>query len=283
MDDRGAPRIVTAVMTYNRRDLLRRCLQGIGAQSRPSGVVLVVDNASTDGSAEMLAREFPHVLVHRTGENLGCAGAMHEALRLALTMDPEYIWFFDDDVVPAPTCLEALLAEARRLERERRLGVLRMMIRDPQSGEVAGGGISSGSLLRVEMVRAVGLPRSELFIELSDHTYNALIRKSGYEILRLPLVLAEHPVERPRSLREIMARGYRVKPWRLYYAVRNRIWYSLYEQRSIRQFLRTVGLAVRAFTLLTIFGRPRRGQLLVVRGMIDGLLGRLGRRVEPNY
>ncbi len=36
----------------------------------------------------------------------GCAGAMHESLRIALTMSPEYIWLFDDDVEALPDCLE---------------------------------------------------------------------------------------------------------------------------------------------------------------------------------
>jgi len=34
---------------------------------------------------------------------------------------------------------------------------------------------------------------------------------------------------------------------------------------------------------MTLFGRPRRGQFLVLRGVVDGVFGRLGRRVEPGY
>jgi GT2 family glycosyltransferase len=262
---------------------LRRCLDGIRNQTVVPAEILVVDNASTDGTDRMLAEEYPEVRVHRTTENVGCAGAMHESLRVALELEPEYVWFFDDDVVPDPACLETLLREIRVLERERRVGVLRPMVRDPQTGDVAGGGISHGALLRGEMVATVGFPLAALFIELSDHTYNLRIRQHGYEILRVPAVLAEHPVDRPRRLRQIMKDGYRAKPWRLYYAVRNRIYFSLYLQPSVRLLARNLAMAVRTLILLTLFGRPRRGQVLVVRGILDGLLARLGRRVEPSY
>jgi GT2 family glycosyltransferase len=208
---------------------------------------------------------------------------MEESLRLALAHRPEYIWFFDDDVVPAPRCLEVLLAEMRTLDRDRRVGVLRPMVRDPHNGAVAGGGISHGALLSAEMVTNVGFPLGALFIELSDHTYTVRIRQHGYRIYRLPEVLAQHPVDRPRSLREIIRSGYRVTPWRLYYAVRNRIYFSLYLQPSITGFLRYLAMAGRTTVLVTLFGRPRRGHLLVLRGVIDGVLGRLGRRVEPGY
>lgn len=277
------PAVVAAVMTYNRKAMLRRCLDAIRGQTTTPSMILVLDNASTDGTARMLADEFPEVTVLPMSENLGCAGAMRELLHHARALPADYIWFFDDDVIADPGCLETLLREMQTLERDQRIGALRPMVRDPESGDVVGGGTSHASLLRVEMVKTVELPRAELFIELSDRTYNMEIRRAGFEILRLPVVLAEHPINRPKALREIMARGYRVKPWRLYYAVRNRIYFSLYVERSLRRFLRQLSVAAGALMLLTFFGRPRRGQTLVLRGIADGMLGRLGRRVNPSY
>jgi len=270
-------------MTYNRCGMLRQCLDGIRAQTMPPATILVLDNASTDGTARMLAEMFPDVQVRRMAENLGCTGAMHEVLKHALTFAPDYIWFFDDDAVPYPSCLETLVREMQALEGDRRVGVLRVHMRDPVTGDVSGGGVSTASLLRAEMVSRVDLPRSDLFMESSDHSYNAQIRKAGYEILRVPVVLVQHPVRRPKTVRQIIAGGYRVSPWRLYYAVRNELYLDLYVQRSFRDFLRHLALAARTLVLLTLFGRPRRGQLFVVRGIVDGMLGRTGRRVEPAY
>jgi len=208
---------------------------------------------------------------------------MHEALRLALKAAPDYVWLFDEDVAPYPACLETLVREMGSLEPEVRIGALRPMVRDPRTGNVGGGGTSHAALLSGVMVREVGLPPMETFIELSDHIYNAMVRRHGYEILRVPIVLAEHPVRSRESLRSIVRGGFRAAPWRLYYAVRNRVWHSLYAERSIRDFVLTVVMALRTLLLLTIFGRPRRGHAMVFRGMMDGMRGRLGRRVEPDY
>jgi GT2 family glycosyltransferase len=275
--------VVAAVMTYNRRDTLARCLRAIRAQTTAPSVVLVVDNASTDGTPEMLAHDFPEARVMRTAENLGCSGAMHVALREARALAPDYVWLLDDDAIPFPHCLERLLEEAGRLDPEARIGALRPMIQDPHNGQVKGGGISCGGLLRGEMVATVPLPLSELFIELSDHAYNMFVRRAGWRILRVPAALAHHPLRPPGGLRHIARNGYPLKPWRAYYAIRNRIYASLRIQPSARWLVRNLIIAARMIVLLTLFGRPRRGQWLVVRGVVDGVLGQLGRRVEPGY
>lgn len=275
------PNVLAAVMTYNRHALLRRCLRAIGEQTLRPRSVLLLDNGSTDGTVEMVRTEFPEVQVHQTGENLGSAGAIREALRVALEAEPDYIWFFDDDAVPFPSCLETLLREMQSLEQDVRLGALRPMVRDPRTGEVGGGATPHAALLSGAMAREVGLPPAETFMELSDRTYNEMMRKRGYEILRVPFVLAEHSVRSRRTMRKIVRDGFRVTPWRLYYAVRNRVWHSVYAQRSARHFVHTLGFVGRTLLLLTVFGRPRRGHFLIIRGLIDGLRGRLGRCVEP--
>ncbi|MGH2626228.1 MAG: glycosyltransferase, partial [Anaerolineales bacterium] len=178
----GAPTVLAAVMTYNRKDVLRRCLAAIRAQTLSPSGVLLLDNGCTDGTAEIVARDFPEVRVHRTGENLGSAGAIREALRVALETAPDYVWFFDDDVIADPACLEILLREMRSLEPDVRVGVLRPMVRDPRTGEVGGGATPHAALLSGAMVRDVGLPPGETFMELSDHIYSAMIRRRGYLI-----------------------------------------------------------------------------------------------------
>ena len=74
-----------------------------------------------------------------------------------------------------------------------------------------------------------------------------------------------------------------MQPWRLYYEIRNRIYFSLYVERSLAGVLRSVGVGFRKFLLLTLFGRPRKGQSIVIKAIVDGFCARLGRRVEPPY
>jgi rhamnopyranosyl-N-acetylglucosaminyl-diphospho-decaprenol beta-1,3/1,4-galactofuranosyltransferase len=277
------PTIVAVVLTYNRRDLLRRCLEAVLTQARAPAKVIVIDNASTDGTSQMLAQDFPSVDVRCLPENSGYSGGMRAGLMCALGCAPHYIWFLDDDAIPLASCLETLVREMQGLATVRRVGVLRPLVQDPETGKVMGGGVSCGTLLKAEMVATVPLPPTELFMEYDDKIYEIWIRRAGYEIVRLPLALVHHPVRRPQTFRQILSEGYRTTPWRLYYRLRNRIYFSLYMERSLPRLFGNLSVGARAIALLTLFGRPRRGQGLVIKGIVDGLLGRLGRRIEPSY
>ena len=68
------PRVIAVVVTYNRRDLLTESLSAVLAQSRAPDAVIVMDNASTDGTAEMVAARFPSVRLAVARRNTGGAG-----------------------------------------------------------------------------------------------------------------------------------------------------------------------------------------------------------------
>ncbi len=69
-------RVAAVVVTYNRSDVLRNALTGLLAQTRPLDELIVVDNASTDGTSDMLAAEFPTARLVRMSENLGPGGGL---------------------------------------------------------------------------------------------------------------------------------------------------------------------------------------------------------------
>jgi GT2 family glycosyltransferase len=102
-------RVIAVVVTWNRRSLLEESLTAIAAQSHPVEATVVVDNASDDGTATMLAEKFPHVHVVSTGRNVGGAGGFAIGLDRALRRDVEAVWLMDDDTVPHHDALEALV------------------------------------------------------------------------------------------------------------------------------------------------------------------------------
>ena len=77
---------VAVVVTYNRKELLRGCLRCLREQKSPCDI-LVVDNASTDGTEEMLRPmiDAGEIRYHNTGENLGGAGGFSEGRRSGRT------------------------------------------------------------------------------------------------------------------------------------------------------------------------------------------------------
>src|SRR4029079_7751042 len=79
------------------------------AQTRPPRRTVVVDNASDDGTADLLKADFPHVDVVTARTNTGGAGAFALGLDAALDDRVDAVWLMDDDTVPEPTALAELV------------------------------------------------------------------------------------------------------------------------------------------------------------------------------
>ena len=103
----GEPDVTVLVVTWRARELLRKCLSALEAQTAGHRL-LVVDNASDDGTAALLA-ELPRARVLRLPRNLGFAGGVAAGLAEVRT---HWVALLNDDAEPAPGWLAALLAAA---------------------------------------------------------------------------------------------------------------------------------------------------------------------------
>jgi GT2 family glycosyltransferase len=103
-------RVCAVVVTSGRRGLLRRCLTAIDGQRRPVDRTLVVDNASSDGTADMVRAEFPEAELLALERNVGGAGGFHHGMAWAHERDYDWLWLMDDDTMAQPDTLLALLA-----------------------------------------------------------------------------------------------------------------------------------------------------------------------------
>jgi len=106
-----AARFTVAVVSFNTRRATIACLDSVLATEITGLRVVVVDNASTDGSAEAIASRFPQVQLLVAAQNLGFAKAVNVAAGQA---DPGYLLLLNPDTIVLPGSLEALLEFALR-------------------------------------------------------------------------------------------------------------------------------------------------------------------------
>ena len=129
MDD--LPVVALGIVTFNRRTYLKSLLGQVAEINYPKAKIhiFVVDNASTDGTHEMLVNDFPEVTVLKNRENLGGSGGFNRFFRHLATMDdpPECGWLVDDD---ASIDRNTLLNLARTLVRDKSVAVAGSVMMD---------------------------------------------------------------------------------------------------------------------------------------------------------
>ncbi len=100
--------VVTVVVTYNSAATIGRCLRCLKSSSRPTAIV-VVDNASSDETRAVLARDFPDVTVVQSASNTGFAAACNLGMAAGAAGEPAYYLFVNPDAYVEPTCLASLV------------------------------------------------------------------------------------------------------------------------------------------------------------------------------
>ena len=102
------------IVNWNTRDLLQDCLDSIIKTAESlTHEIIVVDNASTDGSAGMVAEKYPQVKIISNRENRGFGAANNEVFKRAKADGVPFVWLLNNDAVPEDDALEQMLAVMR--------------------------------------------------------------------------------------------------------------------------------------------------------------------------
>lgn len=122
-------KVCAVVVTFNRKDLLIKCIESLITQNLKPDAIYIVDNNSTDGTPQLLndnnyLNKLPpndnsiwtsltyhnqiRIKYIHLPENLGGAGGFYHGVKLAYEDEYDWVWIMDDDAFPTPTCLEKL-------------------------------------------------------------------------------------------------------------------------------------------------------------------------------
>ncbi|HUI29499.1 MAG TPA: glycosyltransferase family 2 protein [Candidatus Acidoferrales bacterium] len=302
--------IAAVVVTYNRKLLLKECLEGILAQNRPVQGIVIIDNASIDRTPEMLkdlgflenvptdggqepgvnrtvralANGGKDVALHyvRLSTNAGSSGGFYEGVKRAYNMGFDRLWIMDDDCLPQETCLAELLENLSPREyggpiRFTRDGVPLTALKKVYA-EV-GHRVESltfafnGLLMPRRIVAEIGFPLKGFFISFDDTEYCKRARDHDFKGYYIRTAKLYHP-DAPHF--DLRFAGLKItvpnytKGDRIFYAARN----VMYTYRLHKKHNRLRGvIKVYGYEILALFFKEfslRRLRLLV-KGVATGV------------
>lgn len=284
-------RVVAVVVAYNRRDLLVEALDALAAQTRALDAVLVVDNRSDDDSAVVAAEHPVGAEVLELSRNTGGAGGFAAGMAHAVeTLGADLVWLMDDDTIPTPTALEALLLAraaypgpvavlgSRVVWHDGREHPMNTPRRRPGASRndvalaasVGAVPIRSSSfvsmLVDARAIRYHGLPEADYFIWNDDFEYSARLLRRGTG-LHVPASVVEHRTK-------VFGATDADPGERFYYEVRNKLWMFLRSSAlSPEERVLYGGSTVRRWAR-TVAGSHQRGVLgsAGLRGLRDGVV-----------
>lgn len=233
--------IIAVVVTYNRKELLKKnisCLK----QNKPLSSIVVVNNGSTDGTSKWLDAQKELTVIHQP--NVGGAGGFYSGIQHAYQAGADWIWCMDDDVFPRADCLEHLLQEANRQEvgilAPRRLQEGKIFTHDFQEYNLTNpfasmysrklskqivtspveikGTAFEGPFIRREVVEKIGLPNKDLFIFCDDTDYCLRTVRAGYKIVYVPTALMD---KEKFFSHDSWSERSKKKKWKRFYQIRN--------------------------------------------------------------
>jgi len=254
------PLVSIVVVSWNRRDLLRTVLTRIREQGYRNVEVIVVDNASTDGSPEMVRREFPEACLTVQSENLG-VGAYNIGFARS---GGKYVVGLDDDSWPAA---DAIGKAVRMMETHGDVGIIAFRILHPDSGfdfshdwpsEVTAM-IGCGFMVRRDTLEQAGYYDDSFFLYCNEVDLAIRVWDLGKRVVYAPEIVAYHQAS---SLHRSPSRT-------VYYNVRNSMWF-FYKYFGMRK----VALGwLRIITSYLLFAVTRRCLMGWIAGVKDGFLG----------
>lgn len=284
--------------TYNNREWIKKCLSSIRKLDYPrqKTEIIVVDNASTDGTFELIKSKFPEVFLIRLETNKGPAGGCNAGFKVA---KGRYVLRMDDDVILDKNCLRELVRVAEVKRKVGGVGPKIYYYDKPDVLQSIGGEInwedltfrvlgafeedvgqyervrevdwqiSCAVLMNKKVLNEVGLYDERIFWGGEENDWCVRAKKAGYRFFYAPKAKVWH--------RSVSAPE-RMKPIYIYYSTRNSLLIKKKYGRIVpRIHLRNIFYMIKLF-LRSLLRFKKDEKFAEALGILDFYLGRFGKR-----
>ena len=206
------PLVTVNILSYNRKEELRVTIQKVYEQDYKNIEVIVVDNTSTDGTPEMVEKEFPQVELIKLKKNIGIAG-WNEGFKIA---KGEYVLVLDDDAYPANNSIRKAVSE---LKSNNQVACITFNIYDVESSKQHKTNwqpdeeifnktfwpvfIGCAAMFSKNKLKEVMVMPEEYFLNLHELPISADIHSYGYKILFNKEIIAFHNFNKSSKYNEI--------------------------------------------------------------------------------
>lgn len=297
----SVPYVVAVVLNTNRcRDTLE-CLASLYRNSYPRFDVIVVDNASSDGSVVAICQAFPQVQIVELEHNLGYAGNNNVGIQRAIEKGADWVLVLNEDTVAASNCIKLLIETG---EADNTIGMVGPMIYhfdEPTVIQSAGGMLTedwspyllgmnendtgqfksphevvwlSGCALLVRriLIEQIGTFDQRLFIYWEETDWCLRAKENAWKLVQVPAAKLWH---------KGVKRNYRPAPTVTYYFTRNKFLVLLKHRVSVKvlaaQFIQTLR-TLSSWTIKPRWRAMREHRDAMWQGLMDFTLGRWGMR-----
>lgn len=297
-------KIACVIVTYNRKNLLKNCLNAVSKQSFKPVSVYILDNASTDGTIESVKEwgyynteknniSFKYIL---NDKNEGSSGGQYLGMKTAFE-DDEYdgIWVMDDDGVPDQDCLKLLVNYlpsrdyispfVRSIENpDLEFGIKQekcssIIARHPEGIVEGAADPFNGILYSARLIRKIGYPKRDMFIWGDETNYHYRAIRAGMPPIMILFAKHYHPASRQRNF-VYNGRDYSDinVDWKLYCYLRNK-WYNrlIFSRNKVKASFSALYEACLYYNSYKKFKHMNEGHLIIdalccaFLGKFDGL------------
>jgi len=249
--------ILVGIVNWNQKEDVLECLRLLHAVSEPLLDIVVVDNASTDGSPEAIQQAHPEVRVIINPANRGAAGGRNDLFTYFLRTQADYLMILDPDVSVTPDCFQHLTEEINRSAQIGCVGVKAYYADRPNVFWCRGGAVynpwfgrfeklgqkemdrgqynkredihsipAGFTFIRRSVIEKVPRMDERYFIYFEESDWNFKIRKAGYRLVTSGKAKVYHKVSSSLGMESPFFYYYRTRN-NLLFVVKNSPWYCL--------------------------------------------------------